>query len=138
MHPFLRGDQSGYAFLAGKSIAAAVFVFGVQCALIYTSAAPRKTLHAASERQKIIVRQKTATADKSDTEARAAPIRLGSALISRIDVPVRDAPRRDGKIVNKAVYGSYVEVLGQDGAWVQVRATGQNITGWVEKASLNF
>jgi len=138
MQPLLRGDQSRYAFLAGKSIAAAVFVFGVLCALIYTSAAPRTTMHAAGEKQKTIARQKPATADKSGIEARAAPTRLGSALVSRIDVPIRDAPRRDGKIVNKAVYGSYVEVLGQDGAWVQVRATGQNVTGWVEKASLNF
>jgi hypothetical protein len=136
--PLLRGDKSRYAFLAGKSIVAAVFVFGVICALIYTSAAPRKTMHAASEKQKTIASQKTTTADKSGTEARTAPTRLGSALVSRIDVPIRDAPRRDAKIVNKAVYGSYVEVLGQDGAWVQVRATGQNVTGWVEKASLNF
>jgi hypothetical protein len=135
---FPRGDGLRYAFLAGKSIAAAVFVFAAICALIYTSASPRKTMHAASEKQKTIARQKTTTADKSAAEAKAAPEGLGSALVSKIDLPIRDAPRRDAKILNRAVYGSHVEVLGQDGTWVQVRAAGQNVTGWVEKAGLNF
>jgi hypothetical protein len=124
--------------LAGKSVAAAVFVFGALCALIYTSAAPRQTKHVASEKQKIIARQKTATGDKSTADAKAAPERLDSALVSKIDLPIRDAPRGEAKILGRAVYGSRVEVLGQDGRWAQVRAIGQNAAGWVEKAGLNF
>ncbi len=76
--------------------------------------------------------------NKSGAELKTAPTRFGSALASKIDVPVRDAPKRDANILNKAVYGSYVEVIAQDGRWVQVRATGQNVTGWVEKSGLNF
>jgi hypothetical protein len=127
-----------YALFAGKNVAAAVFVFGTLCALIYTSAAPHKTMHAAGEKQKIIARQKTATADKSIADAKAAPSRLESALVSKIDLPIRDAPRGEAKILGRAVYGSRVEVLGQDGRWAQVRAIGQNAAGWVEKAGLNF
>ncbi len=115
-----RGDGLRYAFLAGKSIAAAVFVFGVLCALIYTSAAPRKTIHPVGEKQKTIARQAT------------------TVLVSKIDLPIRDAPRGDAKIISRAVYGSRVEVLGQDGRWVQVHAIGQNVAGWVEKFGLNF
>lgn len=136
--PLPRGDGVKYALFAGKSIAAAVFVFGALCALIYTSAASRQTKHVASEKQKIIARQKTATADRSTADAKAAPARLGSALVSKIDLPIRDAPRGEAKILGRAVYGSRVEVLGQDGRWAQVRAIGQNAAGWVEKAGLNF
>ncbi|WP_350356542.1 SH3 domain-containing protein [Methylocystis iwaonis] len=42
------------------------------------------------------------------------------------------------KILGRAVYGSRVEVLGQDGRWVQVHAIGQTVAGWVERAGLNF
>lgn len=136
--PLPRGDGVRYALFAGKNVAAAVFVFGTLCALIYTSAAPHKTMHAAGEKQKIIARQKTATADKSIADAKAAPSRLESALVSKIDLPIRDAPRGEAKILGRAVYGSRVEVLGQDGRWAQVRAIGQNAAGWVEKAGLNF
>ncbi|WP_281932813.1 SH3 domain-containing protein [Methylocystis iwaonis] len=113
-------------------------MFGTLCALIYTSAAPHKTMHAAGEKQKIITRQKTATADKSTADAKVYPSRLDSALVSKIDLPIRDAPRGDAKILGRAVYGSRVEVLGQDGRWAQVLAIGQNAAGWVEKAGLNF
>jgi hypothetical protein len=133
-----RGDGARYALLAGKSLAAAVFVFGALCALIYPSAAPRQTMHAAGEKQKIIARQKTPTADRSTAEAKSAPARLDSALVAKIDLPVKDAPRGDAKILGRTVYGSRVEVLAQDGRWVQVRAIGQNLAGWVEKAGLNF
>jgi hypothetical protein len=133
-----RGDRARYALLAAKSVVAAVFLFGALCALIYTSAGPRQTRHAADEKQKIIARQKTATADKSIADAKAAPSRSESALVSKIDLPIRDAPRGDAKILGRAVYGSRVEVLGQDGRWAQVRAIGQNAAGWVEKAGLNF
>ncbi len=136
--PLPHGDGLRYAVFAGKSVAAAVFVFGALCALIYTSAAPHKTMHAAGEKQKIIARQKTATADKSTADAKASPARVESALVSKIDLPIRDAPRGDAKILGRAVYGSRVEVLGQDGRWAQVRAIGQNAAGWVEKAGLNF
>jgi hypothetical protein len=132
-----RGDGVRYALFAGKSVAAAVFVFGALCALIYTSAAPRQTKHVASEKQKI-PRQKAATADKSTADAKAAPARLDSELVPKIDLPIRDAPRGEAKILGRAVYGSRVEVLGQDGRWAQVRAIGQNAAGWVEKAGLNF
>ncbi len=121
MPSFLREDGSRYAFTAMKCVAAAVFFFGALCALIYTAAEPRRAAQKVSERHKS-----------------TAPTRLGSALVSKIDVLVRDAPRRDASILNKAVYGSYVEVIAQDGRWVQVRATGQNVTGWVEKSGLNF
>ena len=128
--PMPPGDGLKYALLAGKSIGAAALVFGAICALIYTSAAPRKSL--------LAINKKTIARGEFDVESHVAPTRLGSALVSKIDVPVRDAPRRNGKILDKAVYGSYVDVIGQDGKWVQVRATGQHLTGWVEKADLNF
>jgi hypothetical protein len=105
-------------------------VFGAICALIYTSATPRKSL--------LAINKKTIARSEFDVESHVAPTRLGSALVSKIDVPVRDAPRRNGKVLDKAVYGSYLDVIGQDGKWVQVRATGQHLTGWVEKADLNF
>jgi hypothetical protein len=133
-----RGDVARYALLAGKSIAAAVFVFGTLCALIYTWVAPRQTMHAAGEKQKIIARQKTATADKSILQARSASARPDSAHVAKIDLPVKDAPRGDAKILGRTVYGTRVEVLAQDGRWVQVRAIEQNLAGWVEKAGLNF
>jgi hypothetical protein len=127
-----------YAVLAGKSLVAAVFVFGVICAFIYTTTGPRRATQVVGERPKTIARQKTATTDKSGAEFAAIAARVGSALVSRIDLPVRDAPRRDAKVLARAVYGSRVEVVAQDGGWAQVRATGQNVAGWVEKAGLNF
>jgi hypothetical protein len=136
--PLPRGAGMRYALFAGKSVAASVFVFGALCALIYTSAAPYKTMHVTGEKQKTIARQKTAAADKSSADAKAAPSRSESALVSKIDLPIRDAPRGDAKILGRAVYGSRVEVLGQDGRWVQVHAIGQTVAGWVERASLNF
>jgi hypothetical protein len=119
---FPRREGLRYASLAGKNIAAAALVFGAICALIYTSAAPRKTMRAASEKHKTMVRQKTTTTNISARETKAAPRGLGSALVSKIDLPMRDGPRRDAKILDRAVYGSHVEILGQDGTWVQVRA----------------
>jgi hypothetical protein len=124
------GDGLKYALVAGKSIGAAALVFGAICALIYTSATPRKSL--------LAINKKTIARSEFDVESHVVPTRLGSALVSKIDVPVRDAPRRNGKVLDKAVYGSYLDVIGQDGKWVQVRATGQHLTGWVEKADLNF
>jgi hypothetical protein len=86
----------------------------------------------------LAINKKTIARGELGAESHGVPTRLGSALVSKIDVPVRDAPRRNGKILDKAVYGSYVDVIGQDGKWVQVRATRQHLTGWMEKADLNF
>lgn len=131
MPPMPPGDGLKYALLvAGKSIGAAALVFGAICALLYTSAAPRKSL--------LAINKKAIARGEFDVESHVAPTRLGSAIVSKIDVPVRDAPRRNGKILDKAIYGSYVDLIGQDGRWVQVRATGQHVTGWVEKSDLNF
>jgi hypothetical protein len=138
MLPFLQGGGSRYGFMAAKSIAATVFVFGTVCALIYTAAQPRNAAQKIVEKQKPIASQKAAIADKSNIEPKAASTRLGSALVSKVDVDIRDAPRRDAKVLDRAVYGSYVEVIGQDRKWAHVHATGQNVTGWVNKASLNF
>ncbi len=129
MQPSPRTDSPRYALVAGKSVAATILVFGAVCALIYTAAEPHKATYAVGEKR--VARQKAA-------EASADTTRLGSALVSKIDVAVREAPRRNARILDKAVYGSYVEVIGQDGKWIQVRATGQNVTGWVERAGLNF
>ncbi len=136
--PLPPGEARRCAVLAGKSLVAAVFVFGVICALIYTAAVPRRATQVVGERPKTIARQKTATTDKSGTEFAATTARVGSALVSKIDLPVRDAPRRDAKILAWAIYGSRVEIVAQDAGWAQVRATGQNVAGWVAKAGLNF
>lgn len=119
--PFITSlPQAGgrrYTVLAGKSLLAAAFFFGVICALVYTAA----------DKSKPVAGQRTTTAKKS-----------GAAVVSKIDLPVRNAPRRDAKILARVVYGARVEVVAQDGGWAQVRAAGEDVAGWVEKTGLNF
>lgn len=124
--PFLHGGGSRYVVVVAKSIAAAVFLFGAICALTYTAAVPRNSARNVAEKQKPIANQKTAST------------RLGAALVSKVDADIRDAPRQNAKVLKRAPYGAYVEVIGQDGKWAHVHATGQNVTGWVDKAGLNF
>lgn len=62
----------------------------------------------------------------------------GSAFVSGSNAAIRERPAINAKILERAVFGSNVELLSQDGKWVQVRSTGQNISGWIEKAYLSF
>ncbi len=62
----------------------------------------------------------------------------GSAFVSGSNAAIRDKPAINAKIVERAVFGSNVELLSQEGKWVQVRSTGQNVSGWIEKAYLSF
>ncbi len=88
MQPSSRTDSPRYALVAGKGVAAATIVFGAVCALIYTAAEPHKATHVIDEKR--VARQKA-------VERSADTARLGSALVAKVDVAVRDAPRRKCK-----------------------------------------
>ena len=62
----------------------------------------------------------------------------GSAFVSGSNAAIRERPAINAKILERAVFGSNVELLSQDGKWVQVRSTGQNASGWIERAYLSF
>ena len=62
----------------------------------------------------------------------------GTAFISGSNAAIRERPAINGKIIERAVFGSNVELITQEGKWVQVRSPGQNISGWIEKAYLSF
>lgn len=60
------------------------------------------------------------------------------AMISGNNVLIRETPKINAKIVKRAVFGSLVEVIDQEGKWVKISNPGQQFTGWVEKIYLNF
>jgi hypothetical protein len=93
MQPSPRTGSPKYALIAGKCIAAATIVFGAVCVLIYTAAAPQKSTHVITEKR--VARQKI-------VEPSADTARLGSALVAKVDVPVRDAPRRNARVLDTA------------------------------------
>ena len=62
----------------------------------------------------------------------------GTAFVSGSNAAIREKPAINAKVIERAVFGSNIELLSKDGKWVQVRSTGQNISGWIEKAYLSF
>ena len=62
----------------------------------------------------------------------------GTAFISGGNAAFRERPAINGKIIERAVFRTNVELITQEGKWVQVRSPGQNISGWIEKAYLSF
>ncbi len=133
---FLRGDTTTYAALAFKSAAAAALVFGAVSVLSATSER-HAARHKSAGKQKLVAGHKVAMAESSAAEHKV-PIRRRPAMISGNEVAIRDAPRPNAKILDKAVFGSSVDVVGEDGKWAQVHAAAQKVSGWVEKASLNY
>ncbi len=63
---------------------------------------------------------------------------IGTAFISGSNAAIREKPALNSKIIERAVFGSNVELIAQEGKWVQVRSTGQDVTGWVEKIYLSY
>jgi len=159
MSSLLRGDASTCALVTVKSLAAAIVVFGALAALISTKA-PRPAIrhaekqkpvgdHKAAMSDKPTTKHKAVAADRSNTENKVAAadgavtdhktvIKPGIALISRVNAAIREAPRLNAKILDRAVFGSSVDVIGQEHDWAQVRAPAQNVSGWIEKSALNF
>lgn len=69
---------------------------------------------------------------------RAAEAKSGNARIVGNNVPIRSAPKINGKILERAVWGDPVEVIGTEGEWAQIRSAKKNTTGWIIQAELKF
>ncbi|MCC3246474.1 SH3 domain-containing protein [Methylocystis sp. WRRC1] len=133
---FLGGDRGKYVALVLKCLVATAVVFGAVSALTSTKER-HATLYRPAEKQKRVAGHKTAESGIALTENKA-PIKHRAALVSGNNAAIREAPRANAKILDRAVFGSSVDVIGEDGRWAQVHAVGQNVSGWIEKGSLNF
>lgn len=137
-----------YAMILLTSIVGGVLVFGGLSAMIDTN--PNKELardshplkKQASETKHSkhgeTARLTVASTIETASSAHKSIELTGSAFVSGSNAAIRDRPAINAKIVERAVFGSNVELLSQEGKWVQVRSTGQNVSGWIEKAYLSF
>jgi hypothetical protein len=64
--------------------------------------------------------------------------KTGNARIVGNNVPIRSIPKINGKILERAVWGDSVEVIGKEGEWAQIRSAKKNTTGWISQAELKF
>jgi hypothetical protein len=62
----------------------------------------------------------------------------GNARIVGNNVPIRSVPKINGKILERALWGDPIEVVGREGEWAQIRSTRKNITGWISQVDLKF
>lgn len=137
-----------YAILCSASAVGGLIVFGGILALI--SPEPKKEIAGNATNQtksrfdpkhtKIVSatsQHKTGSNDVHPDAPKAMTL-MGTAFISGSNAAIRERPAINAKIVERAVFGSNVELIAQEGKWVQVRSTGQNISGWIEKVYLSF
>jgi hypothetical protein len=61
-----------------------------------------------------------------------------TALISDNGVLVRESPKLNAKVLDRAIFGTSVDVVELDGKWVKIHSSAQNLDGWTEKSRLNF
>jgi hypothetical protein len=123
------------------SIVGGVLVFGGLSAIIDTN--PNKELardsHPLKKQASETKHSKHGQTARHTASSAHKSIELtGSAFVSGSNAAIRERPAINAKIVERAVFGSNVELLSQEGKWVQVRSTGQNVSGWIEKAYLSF
>lgn len=135
-----------YGILLGSSVIGGLIVFGGLSALISPAGKTNTADHAATP-IKSGTENKHAKATSASHQPKSAAkeaeshksISLnGTAFISGSNAAIRERPAINGKIIERAVFGSNVELITQEGKWVQVRSPGQNISGWIEKAYLSF
>jgi Bacterial SH3 domain len=75
---------------------------------------------------------------KSDsTGSTEAETIAGAARIVGTNVPIRSIPKMSAKILERAVWGESVEVVGREGEWAQIRSV-RKTTGWISRADLKF
>jgi hypothetical protein len=77
-------------------------------------------------------------AQDSSPRMRNAEPKGGNARIVGNNVPIRSVPKINGKILERAIWGDPVEVVGKEGEWMQIRSARQNTTGWISQAELKF
>jgi hypothetical protein len=70
--------------------------------------------------------------------SRDAEPKSGNARIVGNNVPIRSVPKINGKILERAIWGDPVEVVGREGEWAQIRSAKKNTTGWISQAELKF
>jgi outer membrane murein-binding lipoprotein Lpp len=137
-----------YALIVFASAIGGLLVFGGLSALISTN--PNKeianTSHSLkkqatdtshSKREEKTRHAATAAHERAPNAQKSIDI-SGSAFVSGSNAAIRERPAINAKILERAVFGSNVELLSQEGKWVQVRSTGQNVSGWIERAYLSF
>lgn len=137
-----------YAGLLGACALSGLIVFGGMSALISPAAKTELATKAAtlpkptvdSKRTKAVSapsQHKTSAKDARPDNSKPISL-IGTAFISGSNAAIRERPALNAKILERAVFGSNVELIAQEGKWVQVRSTGQDVTGWVEKIYLSF
>lgn len=103
---------------------------------IATSEKPRtsrpsehKTAHASviEEQPKKVSKNATATIVTGTT-----------AFVSGNNVLIRENSTLSAKVLGKAIFGTSVDITASDGKWIQINSPVQNLSGWTERASLNF
>ncbi len=135
-----------YGILLGGSALGALIVFGGMSALISPAAKIKTTDHTAAPiRSDAENKHAKASSASHQTKSTARETNIsrslaltGTAFVSGSNAAIRERPAINGKIIERAVFGSNVELIAQEGKWVQVRSTGQNISGWIEKAYLSY
>ena len=137
-----------YAPIVLTSTIGGLLVFGGLSALISTN--PNKEMANTSHTIKNQSPEISHSKREEKTRHASAPVHerapnaqksvdmYGSAFVSGSHAAIREKPAINAKIIERAVFGSKVELLSQDGKWVQVRSTGQNVSGWIERAYLSF
>ena len=135
-----------YGILLGSSVIGGLIVFGGLSALISPTGKSKTADHAATP-IKSGTENKHAKATSASHQPKSATKEAethkslalnGTAFISGSNAAIRERPAINGKIIERAVFGSNVELITQEGKWAQVRSPGQNISGWIEKAYLSF
>jgi len=61
-----------------------------------------------------------------------------TAFVSGNNVLIRENPKLNSRVLGKAIFGTSVDVTASDGKWIQIKSPAQNLSGWTERASLNF
>ena len=135
-----------YGILLGSSVIGGLIVFGGLSALISPTVKSKTADHAVTP-IKSGTENNHAKANSASHQPKSAAKEAeshkslalnGTAFISGSNAAIRERPAINGKIIERAVFGSNVELITQEGKWVQVRSPGQNISGWIEKAYLSF
>ena len=135
-----------YMAVLGASLLGGLIVFGGMSALI-SQATQTKNSEASVTSTKSTAENKHSTSSTKSHQQKTATKEItpsrpqqvsGTAFVSGSNAAIRERPAINAKIIERAVFGSNVELITQEGKWVQVRSTGQNISGWIEKAYLSF
>ena len=137
-----------YALIVLASAIGGLLVFGGLSALISTNPSKemantshslkKQAIETSHTKREERIRHTAAPAHESAPNVQKSVDMSGSAFVSGSNAAIRERPAINAKILERAVFGSNVELLSQEGKWVQVRSTGQNVSGWIERAYLSF